>query len=170
MAMTACPLAAKISGYNEIGRTTARARTCLCCRLQSVRDMIARNQAGSCLLGLLGRSNLCVSMSAAPVSGTVYEIVRSGKKSNTITVVNPRRLRQGESSLVAFGPSEGETHMAGHAGFDRSEYPKDGVMDWLKANTNLVWCGYYLGPTPSHSGTSWMGKRKRKSFSSEGGD
>ena len=49
--------------------------------------------------------------------------------------------------------------MAGHAGFDRSEYPTDCVMDWLKANTNLVWCGYYLGPTPSHSGTSWMGKR-----------
>jgi hypothetical protein len=50
-------------------------------------------------------------------------------------------------------------HMAGHAGFDRSDYPGDTTMAWLKANTNLVWCGYYFGPAPSHSGTSWMGKR-----------
>ena len=49
--------------------------------------------------------------------------------------------------------------MAGHAGFDRSDYPGDAVMAWLKANTNLVWCGYYFGVAPSHSGTSWMGKR-----------
>ncbi len=49
--------------------------------------------------------------------------------------------------------------MAGHAGFDRSDYPGDAVMAWLKANTNLVWCGYYFGGAPSHSGTSWMGKR-----------
>ena len=32
-------------------------------------------------------------------------------------------------------------------------------MTWLKANTNLQWCGYYLGPAPSHASTSWMGKR-----------
>ena len=32
-------------------------------------------------------------------------------------------------------------------------------MKWLRANTNLVWCGYYFGKTPSHTGTSWMGKR-----------
>jgi hypothetical protein len=51
--------------------------------------------------------------------------------------------------------------MAGHAGFDRSDYPGDAVMDWLKANTNLVWCGYYFGEAPSHSGTSWMGKRAK---------
>lgn len=49
--------------------------------------------------------------------------------------------------------------MAGHAGFDRSDYPGDAVMAWLKANSNLVWCGYYFGVAPSHSGTSWMGKR-----------
>ncbi|HZB93335.1 MAG TPA: glycoside hydrolase domain-containing protein [Stellaceae bacterium] len=49
--------------------------------------------------------------------------------------------------------------MAGFAGFDRSDYPGDAVMAWLKAHTNLVWCGYYLGPAPSHAGTSWMGKR-----------
>lgn len=49
--------------------------------------------------------------------------------------------------------------MAGHAGFDISEYPGDAVMAWLKANTNLVWCGYYLGGAPSHPDESWMGKR-----------
>jgi hypothetical protein len=32
-------------------------------------------------------------------------------------------------------------------------------MAWLKANTNLVWCGYYLAPAPSHHDTSWMGTR-----------
>ncbi|HME23828.1 MAG TPA: glycoside hydrolase domain-containing protein [Acetobacteraceae bacterium] len=51
--------------------------------------------------------------------------------------------------------------MAGHAGFDCSEYPGDSIMDWFKANTNLVWCGYYFGPTPSHDGTSWLGKRAK---------
>jgi hypothetical protein len=32
-------------------------------------------------------------------------------------------------------------------------------MGWLRANTNLTWCGYYLGPAPSHTSTSWMGQR-----------
>ena len=50
--------------------------------------------------------------------------------------------------------------MAGFAGFDTSVYPGDEEMAWLKANTNLVWCGYYLGPAPSHSGTDWMGNRE----------
>ncbi|HKF72862.1 MAG TPA: glycoside hydrolase domain-containing protein [Stellaceae bacterium] len=49
--------------------------------------------------------------------------------------------------------------MAGFAGFDAADYPGDGVMAWLKAHTNLVWCGYYLGPAPSHGDTSWMGTR-----------
>jgi hypothetical protein len=49
----------------------------------------------------------------------------------------------------------------GFAGFDRSDYPGDAVVDWLKANSNLVWCGYYLGPAPSHPGTTWMGARER---------
>ena len=49
--------------------------------------------------------------------------------------------------------------MPGFAGFDRSDYPGDQVMSWLKANTNLVWCGYYLGPSPSHAGTTWMTRR-----------
>ena len=51
--------------------------------------------------------------------------------------------------------------MAGFAGFDRSDYPGDAEIAWLEANTNLTWCGYYLGPSPSHAGTSWMGKRAR---------
>jgi len=49
--------------------------------------------------------------------------------------------------------------MPGFAGFDRSDYPGDAVMAWLKANTNLVWCGYYLAPSPSHPGTTWMTRR-----------
>jgi hypothetical protein len=49
--------------------------------------------------------------------------------------------------------------MAGFAGFDTDIYPGDGQMAWLKANTNLVWCGYYLAPAPSHHDTSWMGAR-----------
>jgi hypothetical protein len=49
--------------------------------------------------------------------------------------------------------------MPGYPGFDTSEFPGMPEMAWLKANTNLVWCGYYLGPAPSHSSTSWMGQR-----------
>jgi hypothetical protein len=32
------------------------------------------------------------------------------------------------------------------AGFDRREYPKDDVMRSLWNDTNLYWCGFYLGP------------------------
>jgi hypothetical protein len=49
--------------------------------------------------------------------------------------------------------------MAGFAGFDTDIYPGDGQMAWLKANTNLVWTGYYLAPAPSHEDISWMGTR-----------
>lgn len=49
--------------------------------------------------------------------------------------------------------------MSGFAGFDSSEFPGSVEMAWLKANTNLVWCGYYLGPAPSHRSASWMGQR-----------
>ena len=49
--------------------------------------------------------------------------------------------------------------MAGFAGFDCSGYPGNNTMSWLLANTNLVWCGYYLAPAPSHRDIGWMGKR-----------
>ncbi len=49
--------------------------------------------------------------------------------------------------------------MPGFAGFDSSEFPGVAEMAWLKANTNLVWCGYYLGPAPSHSNATWMNHR-----------
>jgi hypothetical protein len=49
--------------------------------------------------------------------------------------------------------------MPGYAGFDADIYPGDDVMSWLRANTNLVWCGYYLGGAPSHPDMSWMGNR-----------
>ena len=49
--------------------------------------------------------------------------------------------------------------MAGFAGFDSSEFLGAAAMAWLKANTNLLWSGYYLGPAPSHASQSWMGNR-----------
>lgn len=49
--------------------------------------------------------------------------------------------------------------MAAFAGFECSGYPGDDTMSWLIANTNLVWCGIYLAPAPSHHDTGWMGKR-----------
>lgn len=49
--------------------------------------------------------------------------------------------------------------MPGFAGFDSSEFPGVAEMAWLKNNTNAVWCGYYLGPAPSHRSASWMGQR-----------
>jgi hypothetical protein len=51
--------------------------------------------------------------------------------------------------------------MTGFAGFDASGYPGDTVIDWLRANTNFSWCGFYLAPAPSHGNTGWMGKRAR---------
>ena len=49
--------------------------------------------------------------------------------------------------------------MAGFPGFDCLQYPGDSNLSWLRANTNLVWCGYYLAPAPSQQNTSWMGRR-----------
>jgi len=46
-----------------------------------------------------------------------------------------------------------------YAGFDTDIYPGQAQLDWLKANTNLCWCGYYLAPAPSHGNTGWMGNR-----------
>lgn len=41
-------------------------------------------------------------------------------------------------------------------GFDSSKCPKDAVLQWLKVQTPLSWCGFYLAPAPNHSNTSWM--------------
>jgi hypothetical protein len=48
--------------------------------------------------------------------------------------------------------------MAGYAGFDTYAFPGPAQMAWLQANTNLVWCGYYL-PAPSHPNGGWLGQR-----------
>ena len=48
--------------------------------------------------------------------------------------------------------------MPGFAGFDSADFPGTAEMAWLKANTNLTWCGYYRGPVPSHRDTGWMGQ------------
>ncbi|HEX4321070.1 MAG TPA: glycoside hydrolase domain-containing protein [Acidobacteriaceae bacterium] len=45
------------------------------------------------------------------------------------------------------------------AGFDSGSYPGDATMNFLKANTNFVFCGYYLAPSPSQSHATWMGNR-----------
>lgn len=45
------------------------------------------------------------------------------------------------------------------AGFDTSGFPGETIMETLQNTTNLKYCGYYLGPSPSHSDTSYMGKR-----------
>lgn len=45
-----------------------------------------------------------------------------------------------------------------YAGFDRADCPEISFMAKLKAETNLVWCGFYL-PAPSQAGTTWRGKR-----------
>ena len=51
--------------------------------------------------------------------------------------------------------------MAAYPGFDSDAYPGDSQIDWLRSHTNLIWCGIYLAPAPSHHDTSWMGKRAR---------
>ena len=43
-----------------------------------------------------------------------------------------------------------------YAGFDRLGYPGDAAMQWLRDNTNLQWCGFYLAPAPQQSYTGWM--------------
>ena len=50
--------------------------------------------------------------------------------------------------------------MTNYAGFDTDIHPGLAQLAWLKANTNLRWCGYYLAPAPSHDNTSWMGQRQ----------
>ena len=47
--------------------------------------------------------------------------------------------------------------MAGVAGFDSLAYPGDTALQWLLANTNLKWCGYYLAPAPSRHTSPWLG-------------
>lgn len=49
--------------------------------------------------------------------------------------------------------------MTGYAGFDSSGYPGDAEMAELKHDTNFAWCGFYLGPAPSHPDTGWMARR-----------
>ena len=49
--------------------------------------------------------------------------------------------------------------MPGFAGADTYAFPGADALAWLRANSNLAWCGYYLAPAPSHQETSWMGRR-----------
>ena len=45
-----------------------------------------------------------------------------------------------------------------YAGFDVDQFPQMDVMDWLNANTNLEWCGYYLAPAPNRTPCGWTGQ------------
>jgi hypothetical protein len=45
-----------------------------------------------------------------------------------------------------------------YAGFDRADCPGLALMARLRAETNLVWCGYYLA-APSQPAPTWRGKR-----------
>jgi len=47
-----------------------------------------------------------------------------------------------------------------YTGFDTGTFPGADRLAWLKANTRLSWCGFYLGPAPSHHDAGWMGQRK----------
>lgn len=49
--------------------------------------------------------------------------------------------------------------MAGFPGFECSGFPGIAVLGWLKAHTNFTWCGFYLGPAPSHPDDGWMPHR-----------
>jgi hypothetical protein len=49
--------------------------------------------------------------------------------------------------------------MTFHTGFDTDRFPGLPALAWLKTNTSLAWCGYYLAPAPSHADTGWMGWR-----------
>src|SRR5579863_9317386 len=49
--------------------------------------------------------------------------------------------------------------MVGFFGFEKKGFPGVAQLAWLKANTNLGWCGYYLGPAPRHPDARWMGQR-----------
>ncbi|GKT26506.1 glycoside hydrolase domain-containing protein [Acidovorax sp. SUPP3334] len=50
--------------------------------------------------------------------------------------------------------------MDNYTGFDTANFPGMKCMEWLKSNTGLTWCGFYLAPAPSHQNTSWMNQRK----------
>jgi hypothetical protein len=46
-----------------------------------------------------------------------------------------------------------------HAGFDISGFPGTSKMATIKSTTNFEWCGFYLGPAPSHKNQGWMPHR-----------
>lgn len=48
--------------------------------------------------------------------------------------------------------------MSFYAGFDSLQYPGTDAMDWLKGNSNLQWCGYYLAPAPNRPTSQWTGE------------
>lgn len=47
----------------------------------------------------------------------------------------------------------------GYNGFDLGVYPGDSEMQAFWTNTPFNFTGFYLGPAPNHSDTSWMSKK-----------
>lgn len=45
-----------------------------------------------------------------------------------------------------------------YAGFETAVFPGRPMMAWLRQNTNLQWCGYYLEPAPNRSPSGWTGQ------------
>ncbi|UXH76137.1 glycoside hydrolase domain-containing protein [Roseateles amylovorans] len=45
------------------------------------------------------------------------------------------------------------------AGIDTDQFPGLAALSWLKTQTPLAWCAYYLAPAPSHGDRSWCGQR-----------
>lgn len=46
-----------------------------------------------------------------------------------------------------------------NTGFDQASYPGDSWMQWLRSGSPIAVTGFYLGPAPYHSDTSWMPTR-----------
>ncbi len=53
-------------------------------------------------------------------------------------------------------PQNSPTDNGFFAGFNSENFPGVLHMSWLKSNTNLSWCGFYLAPTPCHGNRAWM--------------
>ena len=86
-----------------------------------------------------------------------YQFNDAGDAGNWTVQVNSSDGTQNSSPFTF--PVAGNSSPGGaDAGFDISAFPGMSVMDWLKANTNLTWVGYYL-LAPDRTGASWLGTR-----------
>ena len=101
---------------------------------------------------------------SVPGSGsqTYYLAISASSVGSSNDVPIGQKTGQYSITLVDDGPTN-STAASGPivAGFEPAttgNYPEHGIatFDWLMANTNLRWVGYYLG-APNRTDTSWMG-------------